>query len=215
MASVSKRPHTRADGSNGDKWIVRYVDGGGAHRQKSFDRKKEAEAYRTKIEGEMAQGTHVAHGASVRLSALFDEFMALQDTRLRDGRIGQGMHRLYGRAIDIHFKARWGNLLVVDFKGEMAERFYTDMTASGRMVPRTAKVHLVWLKSMFELAIRRRYVGQNPVTLPLKDLRGIEARTIETFTLEQVQALLRTAAERRWMGQQRPYMFTHIPQVNR
>lgn len=39
MASVSKRPRRKADGSNGDKWIVRYLDGD-SHKQRSFDKKR-------------------------------------------------------------------------------------------------------------------------------------------------------------------------------
>src|SRR6187402_2134995 len=94
MASVTKRQHTRADGSNGDKWVVRYLDPSTGKRPcKTFDLKKDAEAFKRKVEREVEDGTHTTSAESKTVSAVMGEFLASYRGRVADGRVGP--ERLY------------------------------------------------------------------------------------------------------------------------
>jgi hypothetical protein len=56
MASVRKRVWTY-DGKSKSAWTVRYVDNSGRLRQRIFEKKKDADTYRTQIETELGAAT--------------------------------------------------------------------------------------------------------------------------------------------------------------
>ncbi|MCH4560311.1 tyrosine-type recombinase/integrase [Mesorhizobium jarvisii] len=63
--SVRKRKWTTAKGVEKEAWIVDYVDGQGTRRLKTFDKKKEADAWEAKTTVSIEEGTHVADRATV------------------------------------------------------------------------------------------------------------------------------------------------------
>jgi hypothetical protein len=62
--SVRKRSWTTGQGLTKEAWVVDYVDVGGRRRLKTFQRKKEADAYSATTSVEVRQGTHIADSAS-------------------------------------------------------------------------------------------------------------------------------------------------------
>jgi integrase len=65
--SIRPRQWTNKDGSLSTRWVFDYVDGGGKRRHLTFEKKREAEAARTKIETEKAGRLHTAKRASVTI----------------------------------------------------------------------------------------------------------------------------------------------------
>jgi integrase len=63
--SVRKRKWTTSSGVNREAWVVDYVDGAGARRLKTFDKKKEADAFEATATVEIRDGVHIADAASV------------------------------------------------------------------------------------------------------------------------------------------------------
>ncbi|TRC92191.1 site-specific integrase [Mesorhizobium sp. WSM4303] len=63
--SVRKRKWTTAKGAEKEAWIVDYVDGNGTRRLKTFDKKKDADAWEAKTTVSIDEGTHVADRATV------------------------------------------------------------------------------------------------------------------------------------------------------
>ena len=63
--SVRKRTWTNADGSQGESWVVNYTDRDGKRRLKSFDRKKDADAYHGQVGVDVRAGIHTADSRSV------------------------------------------------------------------------------------------------------------------------------------------------------
>ena len=84
MASVAKRKWTY-QGKAREAWVVRYKDRGGAHRSRQFDLKKDADAYKRKVENELEAGTHVALGQTLTIAALYDRYEAHVADRQRVG----------------------------------------------------------------------------------------------------------------------------------
>lgn len=68
MATIKKRSWKTAKGERREAWRVRYVDQHGETRTKQFDLKRDADAYRVKVEGEVAAGTHTADSVSITVA---------------------------------------------------------------------------------------------------------------------------------------------------
>lgn len=72
MATIKKRRWRSGSGEWKEAWRLRYVDAAGKERQKQFDRKGDAEAYRIKVGWEVSQGTHTPDSASVTVAKAAD-----------------------------------------------------------------------------------------------------------------------------------------------
>jgi integrase len=66
--SVRRRTWTNGDGSQGEAWIVVYRDHAGVRRTKSFDRKREADAYHAEVRVDVRRGVHTADRASTTIA---------------------------------------------------------------------------------------------------------------------------------------------------
>jgi integrase len=66
--SVRKREWTTASGEQKTAWVCDYVDQHGKRRLKTFERKKDADAFASKTHVEVMDGSHVADGASVTVA---------------------------------------------------------------------------------------------------------------------------------------------------
>ncbi len=66
--SVRKRTWTTAKGEAKQTWIVAYTDQAGKRRLKTFDRKKDADAYSATARVEVREGTHTADSESVSVA---------------------------------------------------------------------------------------------------------------------------------------------------
>ena len=66
--SVRKRTWKNRDGSQGEAWIVAYTDQGGKRRIKSFDRKRDADAFHASVSTDLRSGVHVPDSQSVMVA---------------------------------------------------------------------------------------------------------------------------------------------------
>ena len=66
--SVRRRTWTNRDGSQGEAWVVAYSDQGGKRRIKTFDRRREADAFHASVSTELRSGVHVPDSQSVTVA---------------------------------------------------------------------------------------------------------------------------------------------------
>src|SRR5215831_8077303 len=66
--SVRRRTWKNGDGSQGEAWIVAYRDPAGARRFKSFDRKRDADAYHKEVWVDVRRSIHTADSTSVTVA---------------------------------------------------------------------------------------------------------------------------------------------------
>jgi integrase len=66
--SVRKRTWRNGDGSQGEAWIVAYADQSGKRRIKTFERKRDADAYHGSVSTDLRSGTHVPDSQSVMVA---------------------------------------------------------------------------------------------------------------------------------------------------
>lgn len=90
MASVTKRRWKKLDGSIGEAWQVRYLDPAtGTAPAKTFKLKKEADAFKRKVETELSEGARIARRATRTVSELIEEYLLHADERAAKGQVSQ------------------------------------------------------------------------------------------------------------------------------
>jgi integrase len=66
--SVRKRTWRNRDGSRGESWVVNYTDQSGTRRLKSFDRKRDADAFEGAVGVDVRAGVHVPDSRSITVA---------------------------------------------------------------------------------------------------------------------------------------------------
>jgi integrase len=66
--SVRKRTWRNGDGSQGEAWVVAYTDHEGKRRIRSFEKRREADAYHASVSTELRSGIHVPDSQSVTVA---------------------------------------------------------------------------------------------------------------------------------------------------
>jgi hypothetical protein len=66
--SVRKRTWANRDGSQGEAWVVAYTDHDGTRRIKSFEKKRDADAYHATVRVDVRRGVHTADSRSVSVA---------------------------------------------------------------------------------------------------------------------------------------------------
>ena len=66
--SVRKRTWRNADGSQGEAWVAAYTDHEGKRRIRSFEKKREADAYHASVGSELRSGVHVPDSQSITVA---------------------------------------------------------------------------------------------------------------------------------------------------
>jgi integrase len=66
--SVRKRTWRNADGSQGEAWVAAYTDHEGKRRIRSFEKKREADAYHASVGSELRSGIHVPDSQSITVA---------------------------------------------------------------------------------------------------------------------------------------------------
>jgi integrase len=66
--SVRRRTWVNRDGSPGEAWVVDYTGPGGSRHIKTFDRKKDADAYHAVVTVDVSKGTHTPDSKSITVA---------------------------------------------------------------------------------------------------------------------------------------------------
>lgn len=200
MASVNKRRWTRPDGSTGEKWIVRYKDGD-AHPQRTFELKKEAEAFRRKVEREIEEGTHVSRRTSRKLRELVTEVCADLERRVEAGQVGEGYLDQTSRCLRYAVEFM-GDDVLAEMKWQRVEEFgrhlqHRESKWRGRKFSNTTiRVVLNALKMAFDFGIRRGYAVRNVVGDAIKELGHLPATPIIPFDQNEMRAVIEAIEDR-------------------
>ncbi|MDN4632795.1 site-specific integrase [Sphingomonas sp. PsM26] len=203
MASVTKRRWTKPDGSTGEGWQVRYVDAATGKRPgKMFDLKKDADAFKRKVEREIEDGVHVLASATQKVAAVVAAFLTDQSARLDEKRIGRSHFLRTEMVCKSRIVPAVGNLAIRDLTIDHVSKLYRDMVQSG-LSPLTARHYLHVFRSVEQFARRRQWLKTQPVTDGLSDLRGLPSKPIHTFTADEVVLLLERVLDRSARGRHR------------
>lgn len=199
MASVNKRRWKKADGTTGEKWVVRYKDGM-THPQRTFDLKKDAEAFKRKVERDTDDGTLVSRRTSRSLSELVVEVCEDVARRVELGQVGPGYLDQTSRSLRYAVEFM-GNRIVSEMKWQHVEEYGKHLINrpskwQGRKFSNaTVRVVLNALRMAFDFGIRRGYAVRNVVADAMKELGNMPAKPIVPFDqieMRQVIAAIET-----------------------
>ncbi|HEV2900304.1 MAG TPA: tyrosine-type recombinase/integrase [Pseudaminobacter sp.] len=210
--SVRKRTWKTSKGDEKTAWIVDYVDGKGVRRLKTFQRKKDADAFEAVATVQITEGTHVADSDSTTVKKAGDLWIA--------GAENNGLERSttnqYRQHLDLHIAPYLGATKLSALNIPAVRAFEDRLRAEGRSPAMIRKI-LVSLGSMLADAQERGLTARNIV----RDMRGKrragkerrqERRQkgkikfgVDLPTREEVKAIV-AALEGRW----RPLLLTAI-----
>lgn len=207
MASVAKREWTSPKGEKKSGWEVRYKEGG-KHRSRTFKMKKQADAYRQKVERETADGTHVAESEKRTVDEVCEAFMRLQEDRVRNGIIGQGRYENLKKAVDRNIKPLLGRKLIADVTPSEIETWFHEVVRKHGLAPQTARTRLIDLKCVFEYAQRYGYAKANPAQGAIKQIGSLPRVKIKTFEETEVRGLFLAVQDRPFRFRERSFHLT-------
>ena len=134
--SVRKRKWVTSKGEPKEAWVVDYVDGQGDRRLKTFQKKKEADAFAATVSVEIRQGTHVADSASVTVSEAGDRWIASAEAHeLERSTIDQ-----YRQHLERHIKPFLSNTRLSQLTVPAVREFQDRLRREGRSAAMMHKV---------------------------------------------------------------------------
>lgn len=195
MASVSKRKW-KYNGIEREAWAVRFFDAKGKHCQKTFERKKDADKFKQQVERDLSDGTHVSRSDGVLIRVACDEFMRLQEDRMRRGSIGRGRYVNMKKTIDLNVVPILGHRKLHDVTAVDVEDWFRVLTREHGLSAHTARGRLADLNLLFMFGRRRGYLKVNPAPDAIKEIGSIPHVKVDTFSVSQVRTLLSLLEER-------------------
>ena len=218
--SVRKRKWITGKGELREAWVVDYVDQKGARVLKTFDRKKDADAFASTAAVEVRAGTHTAATSSITVEQAGKLWI---DTGERNG-LERTTLDTYGQHFNLHILPYLGRLKLSELSAPLVREFEDKLRfgkpapgekAADPRSPAMTKKILVALGSILADAQERGHVNRN-VVRELRSRRrrgkGSEARQKRKLkvgadipTPDEIRAIV-GALEGRW----RPLLLTAI-----
>jgi integrase len=216
--SIRKRTWKTAKDEAKEAWIVDYVDQKGERHIKTFDKKKQADAYQATVKVEVRHGMHTPDSESVTVAAAGEHWIKTGE--------GNDLERAtldeYRRHLDMHIVPYLGNVklskltapMVSDFRNKLREGTPAPGQENGtKRSPAMVKKIIGSLSSILADAHEVGYVAQNVVrsltSRKKKRTKAAQRRKlrvgVDIPTPEEVKAIVGKLA-----GRWRPLILTAI-----
>src|SRR5262245_24094821 len=209
--SVRKRIWQNRDGSNGEAWVVAYTDQDGTRRIKTFERKKDADAYHARVAVDVSAGTHTAESRSLTVA----EAGRLWIESAEAAKLERSTLEQYRRHLDLHIAPFIGAVRLAQLTVP-AVRAFEDQLRAARSPAMVRKI-LTSLSAILADAQERGLVAQNVArSLRTRRQRGKERHAdrrqkgklkvgVDIPTPDEIRAII-TQLGGRW----RPMLLTAI-----
>lgn len=157
--AIRKREWSTRIGERKVAWVVDYKDQHGKRRLKTFERKRDADAWWSGQAGyEVAQGVHTATSASVTVREAGRHWV---DAAEKDG-LERSTVRQYHQHLTLHIEPRLGDVKLSDLSAPMVKDFETWLRDNGRS-PMMARKVISSLGSLLADAQEAGRVARNVV----------------------------------------------------
>ncbi|MER9212848.1 site-specific integrase [Mesorhizobium sp. M0663] len=218
--SVRKRKWTTKNGAHREAWLVDYVDQNGERRAKTFDKKKDADAYALKAGSEVRDGLHVVDSTSKTVNDVGKLWLTRAQNELE-----HGTYLGYEQHLRLHIRPFIGNEKLSRMNMPRIRKFLDALAAGDdslpeddlRREPRSpalVKGVRTSLSSIFSEAKESGYMMQNPLhgmrnkrtTAKGEKRRKKKLRYgVDIPTLEEINKLIAAAK-----GRFRPLLITAV-----
>ena len=210
MASVSKREWVSPNGEKKVAWVLRYTDPAGKRRLKTFERKKEADGERVRIEAELAAGTHCAHDKTVTIGRVASEFEDFTEERFKAGVIGLGYLTNVRMGIRKSILPQLGHIALADLSVAAIEDLFRAMTQQQKLAARTAMERKRILVALESFAVRRGYTQRRIVEDAAKGFPFGTTKPIRVPSKDDIGRLLMVVNQRPHWGRRRTMLFRKL-----
>jgi integrase len=194
MASVRKRTWKSGDETK-TAWVADYFDQGGKRHLKTFERKKDADAWLVDARGEVKRGVHTPESASITVAEAAELWIGRSELE----NLERSTLRQYRNHTDLHIKPVIGAEKLARLSTPAIEAFRDTLLKKGSRA--MARKVLASLKGILGEAQRRGLVAQNAAQPVKVDVKKRDQRKLATGrdipSKEEVQTILATA-EGRW-----------------
>ncbi|GAA2587113.1 site-specific integrase [Streptomyces tubercidicus] len=180
-------------GAPGKRWLVRYREPGGRsarQREKSFDRKKDAVDFATKMENDKRENSYVDPSAgkvSVRRYAA--DWLALKP-------MAAGTEESYERIMRLHVLPQLGKKTISQVTAADVEELYALWRRQGAM-PNTIDSRRIALSGILSHAVRHKRIRENPAKQaekPANPIMQVDERALPSF--DEISALAKEIGPR-------------------
>jgi integrase len=117
--SIRKRTWITSRGEQKEAWVCDYTDQHGERHIRTFERKKDADAYRATVKIEVRRGTHTADSASITVAKAGDLWI---ETAERNG-LERATIALYRQHLAQHIVPHIGNVKLSQLSAPMVREF--------------------------------------------------------------------------------------------
>ena len=131
--SVRKRTWKPKDGKEQQRWVVDYVDQHGKRHIKTFDRKKDADAYHASVRIDVSRGTHTPEFSSITVA----EAAALWLKTCENNGVERATLQTYGQHVR-HIVPFLGRMKLSQLSAPVVRQF-EDRLRSGEPAPGAAE----------------------------------------------------------------------------
>lgn len=192
MASVSDRWHVtdRTSGEKvrtgrygrGKRWQVRYRDPSGESRNRSFDRKVDADRFQVEVSNRLIRGDYVDRRAG-RIP--FGEYVGPWLER----QVLEPTSRASMEArIRVHICPEWGNTLLVNITPAAVQRWIRELQDA--LAPSYVRLIVTNFKAVLSAAVSDGLLADNPCKAAGVKVPAVPNRRIRPWTVDQVIAVL-------------------------
>jgi integrase len=165
MASVYKHRWTYK-GVEKEVWRVVCTDARGKRPVKSFHKKKDADAYRLRVEREIEQGTHVPARCTVTLAYAIDQYLKECERRWKEratraDKLSGYTLVNYTTSANRHVLPALGATKLTDLTTRRMQKFIDEQAKN--FAPKTLETMGVVLSQTLKFAFDEGWIGRNPL----------------------------------------------------
>ncbi|QFI65225.1 Integrase [Sinorhizobium alkalisoli] len=208
--AVRKRKWKGPDGTEKEAWLADYTDAKGRRHRKSFDKKKDADAYVEKAKVEIRAGTYIADTDTVTVKEAAQQWITSGEAAgLERSTLDQ-----YRQHLNLHIAPFLGTLKLSKINVPTIRQFQDQLRENGRSVAMVKRV-TVSLGSILADAQERGLVMRNAVHEMSRRKKGAVTRERRQKARLRVGADIPTTEEIRNIiqhaeGRYRPLLLTAI-----
>ncbi|MBP1856763.1 tyrosine-type recombinase/integrase [Rhizobium herbae] len=114
MATITKRHWTTSKGEEREAWVLAYTDKQGKRHKENHPKKKEAEARRIEVEGQISKGAFRVEAAKKTVGDAIDAYAKALDKRLKEGSATRMYTENTKGQLNTHVRPTMGNLKLAE-----------------------------------------------------------------------------------------------------
>lgn len=188
MASIADRWHVVKRGSrtrersarygSGKRWQVRYRDPAGESRNRSFERKTDAERFLTEVSNQLLRGAYVDARDG---RTPFGEYASLW---LERQAYSTPSHVAVEVRLRVHISAEWGTTALADIRSSAIQSWIGRLQT--RLAPSYVRLIVTNFSSVLGAAVEDGFIIQNPCKSRAVRLPKVQPKRLRPWTADQV-----------------------------